>query len=240
MTDPGAEREADRVRRAYARRAELGLDARYEYWHPANLFIYQARERAVLSLLRRSRLLPLTGRRVLDVGCGDGSVLRDLQRYGSREADLYGIDLLTDRVDRARDLMPRAHIDTGDASSLPFEDEYFDLTLGFTLLSSVVDTEVRQRVASEMARVTRPGGVVLLYDFWTNPSNPDVRPLKRSEVRLLFGQDGSGRRRIDFEGTTLAPPIVRRLIGLPSGRLACTSLGMLPFLQTHFVAAVHI
>src|SRR5215216_8140143 len=107
--------EADRVRDAYARRAELGLDSRYEYWQPANLFIYQARERAVLALLRNARLLPLTGRRVLDVGCGDGAVLRDMLRYGASVEGLSGVDLLAERVDRAKELTPGAHIEVGDA-----------------------------------------------------------------------------------------------------------------------------
>src|SRR5215216_4218071 len=100
--------EADRVRDAYARRAELGLDSRYEYWQPANLFIYQARERAVLALLREAGLLPLTGRSVLDVGCGDGAVLRDMLRYGAWAADLSGVDLLPERAERARELTPGA------------------------------------------------------------------------------------------------------------------------------------
>ena len=55
--------EARRVKDAYARRAERGLDSRYEYWEPANLFIYQARERALLAFLREAGLLPLTDHR---------------------------------------------------------------------------------------------------------------------------------------------------------------------------------
>src|SRR5947208_4432747 len=98
--------EADRARDAYARRAELGLDARYDYWQPANLFIYQSRERALLSALRDAGLLPLAGRWVLDVGCGDGAVLRDLLRYGAKAEDLSGLDLLPERVERARALTP--------------------------------------------------------------------------------------------------------------------------------------
>jgi ubiquinone/menaquinone biosynthesis C-methylase UbiE len=227
--------EADRLRAAYARRDALGLDARYDYWQPANLFIYQARERAVLSLLRRAGLLPLTGRRVLDVGCGDGSVLRDMLRYGAHPGDLYGVDLLPQRVERARELTPGAHIEAGDARDLPYGDGAFELVLGFTLLSSVVEPEARRRVAAEMARVTRPGGVVLLYDFWTNPTNRDVRPLRRAEVRDLFAG-----KRIEFESTTLAPPIVRALIRLPGGWLACSLLDVLRFPRTHFVAAVYV
>src|SRR4051794_40634434 len=106
--------EADRVREAYARRAELGLDARYDYWQPANLFIYQSRERALLSALREAHLLSLMGRRVLDLGCGDGAVLRDLLRYGAKAEDLSGLDLLPERVARAQALTPGATIDAGD------------------------------------------------------------------------------------------------------------------------------
>jgi len=234
VTDDGA-REAERVRAAYARRAELGLDARYDYWQPANLFIYQSRERALLGLLAGAGVLPLTGRRVLDVGCGDGGVLRDLLRYGARAADLHGVDLLPERVERARELTPGARIEVGDAQALPYEDAGFDLVLGFTLLSSVVDEGARRRVAAEMARVTKPGGLVVVYDFWTNPTNRDVRPLRRAELRRLFPG-----RRVEFRGVTLAPPVVRALVGLPGGWLACTALEVLPFLRTHYLAAVHV
>jgi ubiquinone/menaquinone biosynthesis C-methylase UbiE len=229
------DREADRVRGAYARRAELGLDARYEYWEPANLFMHQSRERAVLALLRESELLPLTDRRVLDVGCGDGAVLRDMLRYGAVAGDLSGVDLLPERVGRARELTPAVRIEVSDARELPFEDASQDVVLGFTLLSSVVDVGARRRVASEMARVTKRGGVVLVYDFWTNPTNRDVRPVRRSELRELFpGYE------VSFRGTTLAPPLLRALVKLPGGWFASTVLEMLPFLRTHYVAAVHI
>jgi ubiquinone/menaquinone biosynthesis C-methylase UbiE len=232
MTD---DPEAARVRAAYARRDRLGLDARYDYWRPDSLFIYQARERAVLELLEVAGFLPLGARRVLDVGCGDGAVLLDMLRYGATPDALHGIDLLPDRVESARARLPSAHIETGDARALPYEDAAFDLTLGFTLLSSAIDPAARRQIATAMARVTKPAGLVLLYDFWINPTNRDVRPLRRSELQSLFPS-----KQIDFRSTTLAPPITRTLFRLPGGRIACTLLDVLPFLRTHFVAAVHV
>ncbi len=229
------EREAERVRQAYRRRAERGLDARYEYWQPANVFVYQSRERVLLSLLRSGGLLPLAGRRVLDVGCGDGRVLHDLVRYGADPTDLRGVDLLAERIERARELLRGATFEVADAQQLPFDDGSFDLVLGFTLLSSVTDEGARRGVAGEMKRVTRPGGLAVLYDFWTNPLNRDARPLRRAEVRRLFAG-----RRVEFRGTTLAPPIVRALAPLPGGWLACTALEVIPFLRTHYLAAVHV
>ena len=229
------EREAARVRDLYARRPERGLDARYQYWQPANLFIYQSRERDLLRLLRTAGRLPLGERRILDVGCGDGRVLSDILRYGALPADVYGIDLLPDRVERARQVLPAAHLEVGDAQSLPFDAAAFDVVLGFTLFSSVIDTAARRRVASEMARVTKPGGLIVLYDFWTNPLNRHVRPMRRREVSSLFPE-----KRIAYQGTTLAPPLARLLIKAPGGWLACSVLEMLPFLRTHYLAAIHI
>jgi SAM-dependent methyltransferase len=224
---------AARVRAAYARRARLGLDDRYKRWTPANLFIYQERERLLLSLLNDRGLLPLTNCRILDAGCGDGSLLHQLVGYGAGEADLHGVDLLPDRVDRARALMPTADVRIADAQSLPFDDNCFDLVFAFTLLSSVVDRVARARVTSEVARVLRPDGLVVIYDFWVNPFNRDTRPVNRKELRRLFpGHE------IDVRSLTLAPPLARLFAPLPGGWFMASALGMLPFLHTHLLAAV--
>jgi SAM-dependent methyltransferase len=230
MADDAAN-EAERVRAAYARRARLGLDSRYDYWKPANLFIYQSRERDLIRLLERCRLLPLEGKRILDVGCGDGGVLRDMVRLGATPADLSGVDLLEERVARARELTAGACIDAGDAQALPLGAGAFDVVLGFTLLSSVVDPAARRRVASEMARVC--AGAIVLYDFWVNPFNRDTRPLKRDDLSSLFPG-----WRATFQSTTLAPPLVRALAPLPGGRIACSLLEVLPFLRTHYLAVL--
>jgi SAM-dependent methyltransferase len=229
------EREASRVRAAYAERAVLGLDARYDYWKPHNLYIYQARERAFLDVLRRANYLPLVGRDVLDVGCGDGTLLSELLRYGAEPSRLHGVDLLSERVDKARERLPGALIDLGDAQTLDFPDARFDLVLGFTLLSSVTDSEARRRVAAEMLRVAKPGGRIVLYDFWINPTNRRAHPIGRSEVRRLFPEHD-----IEFRDATLAPPIVRLLAHRPGGRLALSLLEVIPFLQTHYVASVRV
>src|SRR5438445_12387369 len=122
----GQAESAARVRAAYERRAALGLDARYDYWQPANLFIYQSRERAFLDLLRHQNVLPLEGRRILDAGCGDGNVLLDLERYGGERRFLAGIDLLPARVEQARALLPSADVREADAQAIPFPDDAFD------------------------------------------------------------------------------------------------------------------
>ena len=222
------------VRAAYERRMAKGLDGRYEYREPTNLFIYQGRERALLSLLRENGLLPLTGRQILDAGCGDGNVLLDLVRYGGDPSSLSGVDLLEDRIARARELLPAAALSLGDIQSLAFPDASFDLVLAFTLLSSVVNPAGRAGVTRELVRVTRPGGLVVVYDFWLNPFNRNARSVKRSELRALFPG-----RKVDCRSITLAPPLVRLFVPRRGGWVAASILEMLPFLRSHFLAAVH-
>jgi hypothetical protein len=75
--------------------------------------------------------------------------------------------------------------------------------------------------------------VLIIYDFWVNPRNPDVRPLRHAEVRRLFRGCTFHWRRV-----TLAPPLLRLLAPVPGGWLACYLLEKLPFLCTHFLVAV--
>src|SRR5262245_52274264 len=70
----------------------------YAPTRPANLFLYQQRSKLMLRLLSRAGVLPLTGKTVLDVGCGAGLQLVEFETWGVRRADLAGIDLSEGRV----------------------------------------------------------------------------------------------------------------------------------------------
>lgn len=223
--------EAERVRAAYARRATHGADERYTLTDLANLYLFQRRERALVELLRRHALLPLAGRRILDVGCGNGAVLRDLQRLGARPGDLAGVDLLPERVAAAHDANPAIAVAAGEATRLPYRDGCFDAVLLFTVVSSILEDAARHAVAAETVRVLRPGGVVVWYDFTWNPGNRDTRGVRLAELRRLYpGCD------IDVRRVTLAPPISRR-IARRSFTLAA-ALETIPLLRTHYLAAI--
>jgi ubiquinone/menaquinone biosynthesis C-methylase UbiE len=224
--------DADRVRDAYARRDAQGHDARYSLLDPANLYLYQRRERAFVELLHRLHLTDLSQTRVLDVGCGSGDVLRDFVRYGADPANLAGIDLLPERIDRARELCPPAiDLRAGDATALPYRDASFDLVLQFTLMSSVLDAVIRRRIAAELTRVLRPGGAIIWYDFIWNPLNRDSRGIGMREVRRLF--PGCA---VDGGRATLAPPISRRLARV--SWTLCRALEAIPPLRSHYMLAI--
>jgi SAM-dependent methyltransferase len=222
--------ELDRIRAAYGRRRENG---RYAWSAPGQLFVMQTLERRVLGTLAAQGLLPLGGKRVLDVGCGTGHSLREFVKWGARPEDVVGVDLLPDRIEGARLICPPGiQLFSCDASDLPFPDGEFDLVVQFTVFSSMLDSGLRRRVAHEMVRVLRPSGVVLWYDFHVpSPHNRDVRAVGRREIADLF--PGC---RIALDRATLAPPIVRLLA--PRSWLLCQVLDTIPLLRTHYLGVI--
>jgi len=223
----------DDIKRAYSRRSEAGDKERYSLWEQGPLFRFQELQRAILKLLDRQGFRPLEEVRILDVGCGNGGLLRDLVNYGANPANLSGIDLLEDRIASARRLSPHLDLRVVNAAELPFPDDSFDLALAFTVFSSIKDAEMREAVAAEIMRVLRKGGALLWYDFWTNPVNRDVEPLGLDEVQRLFGCEPVEARR-----ETLAPPIARILAS--RSWLACQLLAKIPLLRTHWLALVRV
>lgn len=71
-----------------------GFRERYSLDDPANRYLFARRGRDLVALLRRQRLLPLAAREIIDVGCGNGALLRDFVRFGADPARCTGIDLL--------------------------------------------------------------------------------------------------------------------------------------------------
>lgn len=219
--------ESERLLADYARRDAEVPSGRYSPSNPAHLFIRHTVERALVEMLP-----PLAGRRVLEVGCGAGQLLVDLETLGAPRERLAGLDLVPDRVAAAQARLPGADIREGDAASLPWEDASFDVVVQSMMLSSVLDASVREAAAKEMARVLAPGGVLASYDFFVrSPGNPGVRPLSRSELESLFPGFSMRWRR-----TTLAPPLVRLLV--PRARPLASALQGLRVLDTHALAVL--
>ncbi len=93
------------------------------------------------------------GKSVLECGCGTGLLL---SRFAGFASTVSGIDLSPGMLARAKS----RGLDVQEASvtKLPFDDATFDVTCAFKVLAHVPDIG---RALAEMARVTRPGGVVL-------------------------------------------------------------------------------
>lgn len=226
-----ASTEHERVRAAY--RTRPSADPRYSWFNAGHLFTMQRRERATLRLLRHHRLHALSGKRILDIGCGEGFWLREFVKWGATPSQMHGIDLLEWRIPVARHRGP-SHLNLvcGSGDQLPYADSTFDLIFQSTVFTSILSDDVRRCVAREMIRVTRPGGVILWYDYFVNnPRNPDVRAVKLKEVRELFAGCS-----IHLERTTLAPPLARRIAPVSWG--AAALLEMIPLLRTHLIGVI--
>lgn len=118
----------------------------------------------------------VSGRRVLDVGCGRGGTVALLaEAYGAEAA---GVDLAPEAIAfcRRTHRHPRAQFEVGDAENLPFDDETFDAVVNIE--SSHTYPNLRAFLG-EVRRVLRPGGRFLYTD---------LLPVQRwEEVRMLLG-----------------------------------------------------
>jgi ubiquinone/menaquinone biosynthesis C-methylase UbiE len=224
--------ELERIRRVYEKRKDEQKECRYSYFDKANLFIIHQRERALLDLLRQFQLIDLSDKKILDVGCGSGGFLRELVKYGAKPNNLFGTDLLEDRIEVAKNLTPNIDLRCGDASKLLYEDHSFDIVTQFTVFTSILDRDMKGRIASEMLRVLKKDGTIIWYDYHVNnPKNPDVRGVKKKEIFELFPSCKIYLKRI-----TLAPPMVRFLI--PLSTILCELLEKIPVLCTHYLGMI--
>ena len=98
------------------------------------------------------------GHRVLDIGCGTGSLSQGLLEYGS-EIEVVGVDSATPFVEYADAQLKnqRAILQKADAQDLPFPDDSFDRCLSLLVINFIPNPQAAMR---EMFRVTRPKGFV--------------------------------------------------------------------------------
>jgi ubiquinone/menaquinone biosynthesis C-methylase UbiE len=222
--------EVDRLRLVYQRYAASGFrESKWSSANPGNHAREVERERVTHQILERSDLLPLTHRRILDLGCGTGDQLGRLADWGAKPENLFGVDLIPERIRAAQQSFPQINFQLANAESLPFADASFDLVLAFTVFTSILDHQMSVNIGREISRVLVPGGGVLWYDFRiNNPANKYVRGVSRRQIKRLFPDF-----RTDLESISLFPPLARRLGVLTDALYA--PLASLPFLRTHLL-----
>ncbi len=224
--------DISRLRDEYADRARrLSGSDMYSVSNPANLFFIQGRQRAVLAALATYGFSNLSNKRILEMGCGGGGVLAEFVFLGASPDNLFGVDLLFDRLKQANFVLPKTHFANADGSCLPFPPDTFDLVMQYTAISSILDLDIRRSICADLIRVTRPGGLILSYDFWLNPTNPQTRGLRLAEIRQSF----TGCL-IEYNRITLAPPLARKLVPFSWG--LAYLLEKLRVFNTHYLAVI--
>jgi ubiquinone/menaquinone biosynthesis C-methylase UbiE len=127
--------------------------------------------RGKLTELRRKtiRLADLQpGDRVLDVGCGTGTLAIEAQKHLGPSGRVFGIDPGAEQVARARAkatrLSPSVSFQVGVIERLDFPDNSFDAVLS-TIMFHHLPKDLKRQGLDEMARVLKPGGRLVIADF---------------------------------------------------------------------------
>jgi demethylmenaquinone methyltransferase/2-methoxy-6-polyprenyl-1,4-benzoquinol methylase len=165
------------------------------------------------------------GDRALDVATGTGDLAVELR---SRGAEVVGLDFSERMLELAREKAPDVRFEAGNALELPYADGEFDaVTVGF----GARNFDDLRAGLSEMARVTRPGGRVVVLEI-TTPQRPPLSWF----FRVWFDRivPALGRVAGDSDAYTYLPSSVRRFPG-PSdlaGELAGAGLERIRWVLT--------
>jgi ubiquinone/menaquinone biosynthesis C-methylase UbiE len=106
---------------------------------------------------------------LLDVGCGIGNYHPFLTPV---VGSVSGVDISSACIAKARARNPTVSYSAYDGDRLPYPDDHFDVTFCICVIHHV-PPERWQRFTSDMRRVTRPGGLIVVYEH--NPKHPLTR-----------------------------------------------------------------
>jgi ubiquinone/menaquinone biosynthesis C-methylase UbiE len=157
-----------------------------------------------LSSLALEKLLP-SGLVLADIGCGTGSLTRELARFAKK---VIAVDLSPEMIRRAKLLSKEGEISNvdfrrGDAEKLPLERQSVDAAFCVMVLHFLENPEQAVR---ELCRVTRPGGSIVLLDLVPH----DQEWMRHEMAHSWLGFDravierwfrAAGATQVDFELT---------------------------------------
>ena len=184
--------------------------------NPQVLFQFLAAEASVVQAVRSLEANPANAK-VLDVGCGKGASLMSLLRMGFAPSNLYGVDIRPDQIAFTRNQLPVSPIQCGDASQLEFADSTFDIAHASAMFLQVPDEDLSARIASEMIRVTKTSGHILISDWrYSKLGSPEFKAMNKKRIARLFSVGSHTLVQGVFPGQ-LIPPVGRFFSGhLPS------------------------
>ncbi len=128
---------------------------------------------------------PIAGERVLDVGCGTGSLAVALRASVGSTGSVHGVDASPEMIEVARRKALKVGVDVdfqvGLAEAIPFPKETFDVVVS-QLAIHHLPGDLKQRSFAEMHRVLKSDGRCMIVDF-----EPPKTVLGRSVARVFLG-----------------------------------------------------
>lgn len=221
--------EVDKILARYDRRKNISAD-RYSYLNPTTYMIEQEKERYLIKWIKKYHLQPLDDKKILEIGCGDGSNLQKFIRFGFKPSNIFVNELINERLETAKKNLPsEINYFEGNALDLNFNEGEFDIVFQSMVFSSILDKEFKFELAKKLWSWVKPGGGLLWYDFiYNNPFNRDVKGIPFNEVRNMFDFEDFNYWRI-----TLAPPLSRAITKIHPHLY--TIFNIFPFLRTHIL-----
>jgi len=130
------------------------------------------------------------GEKVLDLGCANG---RMFELFAPKNIEYYGVDISGKFIEIAKKLYPAGHFQTADALDLPFADNTFDKVYFISVLHHIPSETFRQKCFSEINRVLKPDGQLILRVWDLLKIDKGMRLLLKYTFLKL-----AGKTKIDF------------------------------------------
>jgi len=128
------------------------------------------------------------GDRILDLGCGNGRLIKALEKY---EIEYCGLDISEELVKNARKSFPLEKFVVSNLLKTPFPKESYDAVISIATLHHLPSLNHKDAFV-EMKRILKPGGKLLIsvWYFWNKPSF--VSLIIEEALRKITGRSGLG------------------------------------------------
>jgi ubiquinone/menaquinone biosynthesis C-methylase UbiE len=135
-----------------------------------------------LNSFEQGKLMSIIGvvkdKKVLDIGCGTGRIIRNLTERG---AVVTGADISTGMLAVAEEKFPRVTFAEGDIEKLPFKNEEFDVVVATFV---IVHVKELRKAFDEVYRVLKPGGVFVVTNI-NQRKAPKLKLKEHDEIVIV-------------------------------------------------------
>jgi len=124
--------------------------------------------------------------KILEIGCGDGINLVELNKLGFKE--LYAIDKDPEKIKIAKEKSPTTNFSTLNALDMDFEDDFFDVIF-HSLVGIFMNSDEREKLTASIFKYLKPQGYYLFEEILRDDNKKEaslkVHPYTSSELDKL-------------------------------------------------------
>ncbi len=123
------------------------------------------------------------GSAIADIGCGNGRLIRELEF----DVTYTGVDVSQKLLEQAHMMFPHHHFELGSLLDIPLPDNAIDTTFSIAALHHIPSQELREKAVAELARITKPGGYVIItvWNLWQKKYFKSI--LKAALKKAVYG-----------------------------------------------------